>query len=327
MTSLSHAVVEIYRLHDAVEWQPLIPDILQKLESATEAHRVALFRTVATGTGEVMATEIMACAADHRKPAIYQLALRESGLGELLDTLNRGNPYHFDDHHIMRAAAQRFFPEHVKHILIIPMFASNRLWGFVRFDDTRPACAWNDMQQNIMRAAVGQMATAIERIERQMEQLSHAKHLSRLYGIMEQADLTTAERIHALLQIGLEELSLETGIVSQINDDEYLVKYLETNQPDLSEGQIFNRGLTYCDMTLAQGKTFAIHHAQASEYNRHPAYQKLKLESYIGSLIVLNGQVYGTVNFSRSNPHPIFTSTDHALVNEIARLVEQLLAE
>ncbi|MBC8172256.1 MAG: GAF domain-containing protein [Anaerolineae bacterium] len=325
MASLSHAVVEIYRLHDVTDWHLVMPDILHKLGAAIGAQRVALFQTITDDQDVVTATEIMAYSVDRRKPTFYHLALRDAGLGDLLDTLNRGNIYLFDVNRLLAERNIHFFPAHVQHILMVPMFVNNRLWGFVRFDDTRENTSWTAAQQNIIRAAVGQMATAIERIERPVDRQQHEHQLARLYGIMEQADLTIEERIHALLETGLEELSLDTAIVSHIDDDLYVVRYLAPEIAGIAEGQIFERGLTYCDITLNQGKTVAIHHAQTSEHNRHPAYQQFKLEAYIGSLLTLNNKPYGTVNFSGVKPHAIFTPTDLAFVNEISRLVTQLL--
>nr|HEX2619105.1 GAF domain-containing protein [Phototrophicaceae bacterium] len=69
----------------------------------------------------------------------------------------------------------------------------------------------------------------------------------------------------------------------------------------------------------------AIAHAATSEFNRHPAYIEFKLEAYIGTVLTIRNQIYGTVNFSSLNPHSAFTPGDRTFVHEISRLVAQIL--
>jgi PAS domain S-box-containing protein len=59
-----------------------------------------------------------------------------------------------------------------------------------------------------------------------------------------------------------------------------------------------------------------------SPYARHPCYNLFKLETYIGTPILVDGQVFGTVNFSSPKPyHREFDDTDTEFIALLARWV------
>lgn len=110
---------------------------------------------------------------------------------------------------------------------------------------------------------------------------------------------TLDERANKLLQIGLEQLDSELGIISSINNRQYTILY--SNNTDIV-GEIFDLGMTYCSITLnmLSKKVFSIEHFSKSKHRSHPAYEVFKLETYIGSPIMLNNTPIGTINFTKS---------------------------
>lgn len=138
---------------------------------------------------------------------------------------------------------------------------------------------------------------------------------------------TVEERAKALLDIGLNELNLELGIISKVVNNKYTV--IHTNNPDLL-GQEFDLGVTYCGITLSlvSNGIFAVKHFAVSDYLRHPAYKAFKLETYIGAPIILRGRPYGTLNFTKSEPNEReFTTEEKNLVKALSNAVAVLIRE
>ncbi|HEX2621243.1 MAG TPA: GAF domain-containing protein, partial [Phototrophicaceae bacterium] len=223
MVSLSHAVVEIYRLNNVSDWHCMMPEILCKLGSASRVDRVSLFQVTLDNQNCLTVSEIVAWSEDGRKPVIYHQSLYQIGLGALEDTLIQGENFIACGNTLAVDHERVFFSPDVNHSFIVPIHVCNRLWGFVRFDSHDDTSVWTQNQRNIVQAAVGQIATAIERIECQIDHEQHEQRLSRLYGMMQQTDLSQEERVQALMEIGLEELELDFAIISQVGEEDYMI--------------------------------------------------------------------------------------------------------
>ena len=101
------------------------------------------------------------------------------------------------------------------------------------------------------------------------------------------------------LATGCEILGLETGIISQIFNQTYLIRSVRSDLDVLAAGQKFPLQDTYCAAVARDKQTITYNHVGGiAAMQSHPVYQSLKLESYIGTAIFVNGQVYGTLNFS-----------------------------
>lgn len=148
-----------------------------------------------------------------------------------------------------------------------------------------------------------------------------------IMAIASDGEISKDERITQLLMLGIEELDLALGIVSNIQGNRYKVMY--TNNPDL-QGQEFRTGNTYCSITLTlkQERVLPVKHFAVSEHFRHPAYAEFKLEAYIGTPIHVDGKPYGTLNFTKPNPRDeSFTKDDEQLVTMLADAIGNVLEE
>ncbi|GGW82827.1 GAF domain-containing hybrid sensor histidine kinase/response regulator [Alteromonas halophila] len=122
-----------------------------------------------------------------------------------------------------------------------------------------------------------------------------------------------------LLTLGLEAFGLSVGIVSKIEGDQYEVLYAESDIVDIAPGTRFNVNDTYCIHTLKSRQATGFHHVAQSDIASHPCYQAQQLESYLGACIQVNGELYGTVNFSSPEPTTPFTSADYDYVELFAQ--------
>lgn len=134
---------------------------------------------------------------------------------------------------------------------------------------------------------------------------SSEKIIRRLYEITNSHALGFDKQVEQLLKMGLERFNLDIAILSKIEGNKYLVKRcVVPDDVELSSGVEFDFSSTYCHITCHADKPVALEHVgQHDQYASHPAYQSFGLESYIGMPLKLNGQLYGTINFSSPTPY------------------------
>ena len=138
------------------------------------------------------------------------------------------------------------------------------------------------------------------KIQLLLEGSEHAIH--KLYKIATTTRQTYDERVNELLKMGCEYFNLEVGILSHIMGDNYEVVFAITPDNSISNGTIFPLGKTYCSTTIKEEKPVYFEHAGESEWQTHPCYDEFQLESYIGTRVMVEGEVYGTLNFSSPKP-------------------------
>lgn len=155
--------------------------------------------------------------------------------------------------------------------------------------------------------------------------ISSEKVIRRLYEITNNYDLGFEAQIQQLLIMGLERFNLDIGILSKIENNQYIVKHCVVPEGvELTSGSEFDFDITYCHITCnANGPVALEHIGEHDLYASHPAYGAFGLESYIGMPIKLNGELYGTLNFSSPDPYPRqFKETDIDVLQLMASWIE-----
>lgn len=135
------------------------------------------------------------------------------------------------------------------------------------------------------------------------------------------------ELFHDYVQTGCQIFGCPTGIVSRIEGESYTIYTVVSDLTNLSNHQQFELGNTYCAEVVRQKKTIAYHQVGAIEQLRsHPVYQNLKLETYIGTPIIVEQAIYGTLNFSstkiRERP---FTSHEREIIEMMAQSIGKFI--
>ena len=140
-----------------------------------------------------------------------------------------------------------------------------------------------------------------------------------LHRIATDQNLSLATKVQRVLELGATTLDLPLGIVSHIRGEVYRLLYVHGPADMPQPGTEFQLGETYCAHTLKASGPLAFHHAGKSTIAGHPCYEKFGLESYIGAPIVVDGQPFGTLNFSGVAPRGApFTDADLSLVHHFA---------
>lgn len=141
------------------------------------------------------------------------------------------------------------------------------------------------------------------------------KRAALLISIVSQKDTDLDKQLYYALESTCNLLGLEIAIISRIHSDTYIIEQYFPSGVELYKGQEFELGNTYCSITLDSEGPFSVPHMAESEYNMHPCYNAFHLESYIGIPLEVNGEIYGTINFSSSHPKEHgFSNSDHDLI-------------
>ncbi|MDX1558152.1 MAG: GAF domain-containing protein [Marinobacter sp.] len=138
----------------------------------------------------------------------------------------------------------------------------------------------------------------------------------------------TNERATRALEIACDYLGLETGIVSRVTEHVYTIHWHYTRQAEpIENGTSLPVDQTYCSLLLESGdKLLAIEHMADSGLSQHPCYANFGLEAYLAAPIWIDGEIFGTVNFSSRAPRDrSFTATEEMFVTLFADWVADTL--
>lgn len=107
----------------------------------------------------------------------------------------------------------------------------------------------------------------------------------------------------AYLEVGRSLLGLSIGIVSRIKDGDYEVLAVQPVDDGISVGDHFPLGDTYCSTVISKQGSVALHHVgELEEMRSHPVYVGMQLESYMAVPLYVQGEIFGTLNFSDPVP-------------------------
>lgn len=131
----------------------------------------------------------------------------------------------------------------------------------------------------------------------------------------------------ACIDAGSRMLQLSTGIVSKIERSSYQVVQVTSPLDGLVQGTVFALADTYCAAIVESGKSIAYHDVvRINELCDHPVYVEAGLRAYIGAPIMVDGAIYGTLNFSdlvpRTQP---FTDDEVFIVESMAALIGRVI--
>ena len=150
-------------------------------------------------------------------------------------------------------------------------------------------------------------------VNERAQELQHSENVIRmLYQISSEPQQSMDEKIRKLLALGCNRFNLEIGILSEIVNNDYEVVYRHCPADiELKEGDHFALDDTFCSITMKSNGPVGFEHVKLSEIRIHPAYKAFGLEAYIGTPIMVDGQVFGTLNFSSPMPmHRKFNDVD-----------------
>lgn len=142
--------------------------------------------------------------------------------------------------------------------------------------------------------------------------------LREIKGIFNQEE-NLEEKQNALLRLGTEYLEMPAGFVSHISDTHLTL--LDTIGLDNVSDDIKQCPLeeTYCKNTIERSKPLMVSNAKDSSEIDDEAYQQWNIDSYIGSKIIVDGEVYGTICFIDSGNEHSFDEAHEVFIDLLAQ--------
>ncbi|MEG3927326.1 response regulator [Microcoleus sp. T3_D1] len=141
-----------------------------------------------------------------------------------------------------------------------------------------------------------------------------------LYEVTATQNLNFEQRIQALIDMGCQNLALETGILGRVQDNRYEVMVVGSPDEVLKPGDVFDIKQTLCCETLDTDEPVTIQHTGTSKFRSHPAYLAFGMEAYIGIRVLVAGKVYSTLSFSSKSPRADSFKSAHL---ELLKLMAQ----
>lgn len=175
----------------------------------------------------------------------------------------------------------------------------------------------------------GAVQDITEQKEREQQHETAIEFLRSLYEVATDRTLNVNEKITRLLELGPEELGLPHGYLTRIevNDgtpETGTQRVFEAcgDHELLQPGNSCSLSDSYCRKTIKADGVVAIQDALAAGWENDPAYERFELGSYIGTTVIVDDDLYGTVFFASETPREEpFTDSDRTFVRLMSRLV------
>lgn len=217
----------------------------------------------------------------------------------------------------------------VRANLIVPIIQANNLWGLLIAHQCDGPRVWQDLEVDLLQQLALQVGIAAQQSELyQQSQTELAERirveqslreseavLRSLYEITSSHQLDFDHTLQALLELGRRQFDLEAGTLAKIEGDRYEVILGQQASGALTRGTILNTQQTYCREVIQCRQPLFINPARGSAWQQHPCYQVFGTEVYVGTPIIVNEAVYGTLHFSSTAPTPkAFKALDKELL-------------
>lgn len=134
------------------------------------------------------------------------------------------------------------------------------------------------------------------------EKVSHGKALRRMYRVTSDYDNSFKQKVQELLDLGREYLGVQVGFLTEISDGTQRITVARGDHELLQSGESCPLSKAYCRKTVEQEDALTVQHAALEGWENDTAYEEFGLESYIGSKVIVEGEVYGTFCFAGDDP-------------------------
>lgn len=146
--------------------------------------------------------------------------------------------------------------------------------------------------------------------------------LSGLEDIATDPERSAEDSIPAILELGVHHLQQPLGMLCRAESDTYTVVAAVGSASAVAPGRTYPMSGSFCARTLGADAPVAFHEApEADEANMHPGFYSLRLESYIGAPVRVDGEAYGIVDYSGPDVRHPFTEMDLAVIRLLAQSI------
>lgn len=185
---------------------------------------------------------------------------------------------------------------------------------------------WNQLSISPIRDPEGNLTHFVgiqtditERKQTEQDIRDSEASIRELYEVTAAQNLSFADRLKNLLEMGCRRFNLEFGILSHIENNRYEAIAVQAPDQSIVQGSTCEADHTFCYLAFNQSEPFCIEQVSQSHWKTHPAAELFGMESYIGMRVLVGTGVYGTLCFcSRRFSHPL-----KVVDRELLRLMAQ----
>ncbi|MFB6236019.1 MAG: ATP-binding protein [Halopenitus sp.] len=148
--------------------------------------------------------------------------------------------------------------------------------------------------------------------------------LREMHTIISARDRTFEEQVQALLELGLAELDIEYGTLSEIRGDDYEFKAVAADDDGIQAGDVVPVSATNCEIAASSKRTLVLGDVErdAPEETDRTGYTEWGISCYIGAPVMIDDDVYGTFCFYDTEPRSgQFSNWEVTLVDLMSRWV------
>jgi signal transduction histidine kinase/sensor domain CHASE-containing protein/DNA-binding response OmpR family regulator len=211
-------------------------------------------------------------------------------------------------------------------VLDIPLRDSDGLTGLLCFDSPEPR-QWSEHEIATLTEVANYLTIVIKDAEAQQkrkrveaELRENEASVRSLYEVAADRSRNFEQRIQRLLAMGCRTFDLDFGILGRIESASYEIIMARSPNNSLRNGDTFDLKQTFCSEILNTDEPLTVDRHNISSWQNHPAYSKLRIESYIGTRVLVAGKLYCTLCFwSRSRRYKPFKSSDKELLKLMAQ--------
>jgi CheY-like chemotaxis protein len=170
------------------------------------------------------------------------------------------------------------------------------------------------------------IVNAVENYRTQNELKRQNQAFDGFLDIVNDTSLSIDEQLTGVLDLGVDFLDLDIGIISRIDPPDYTVEHVVTPDGSIEQQAVLDFSDTFCELVYAADGPVAFHSPEAGGVEDHPCYQDLGLQAYLGEPLIVEEARYGTLNFSspavRDRP---FTDGERAFIRTMGEWVSREL--
>ncbi|MFB6098496.1 MAG: ATP-binding protein, partial [Salinibacter sp.] len=159
-----------------------------------------------------------------------------------------------------------------------------------------------------------------EQKEREQTLRDEQEALREMYRITADQESSFREKIQRLIELGCAYLALPYGFLTRIAEQTQHIVQASGDHPLLQAGEVCPLSESYCRKTIQEESLLAVQNAPAEGWEKDPAYETFRLGAYVGSKILVSGELYGTFCFAGPAPRKeAFTERERTFVELMSR--------
>ncbi len=155
-----------------------------------------------------------------------------------------------------------------------------------------------------------------ERREHERELGQREETLRETYRVVSRKDLDLEAKVERLLDIGREALGTDIAALSRIEGDTYVFEIVRDPTGETEAGDTVPLAATNCERAVVEEETLVLADiaSDAPDLTERAGFTEMGITCYLGTPVVVDGEVYGTFCFYDTEPREPFTDWEVTLV-------------